>query len=89
VGLGPRPRRASAPPRVPAGTLAAALAEPHDQDVLALPVSHWRIERAPRAFEIVDTGVGLFMARADRGDVVLSATTPTRVFRGIVRLVRD
>jgi hypothetical protein len=88
VGLGPRLRPAGEPLRVPAGTLATALTQPRDQDLLAPPLSHWRIERPPRALEIVDTGRGLFMVRADRGDAILAPTTPTRAFRGIVRLLR-
>ena len=66
-----------------------ALSEvPRDQDLLARPLLHWRIERSPRALEVVDSGDGLFLARADRGDAILSPTTPTRAFRGIVRLLR-
>ena len=88
VGLSPRPRPAGTPRRVPAGTLAAALAQPRDQDLLARPLLHWRIERPPRALEVVDSGDGLFLVRADGGDAILSPTTPTRAFRGIVRLLR-
>jgi hypothetical protein len=88
VGLGPRPRAHGEPRRVTAGTLAEALARPDDQHLLRPPLSHWRIERAPRALEILDAGEGLFMVRAEQADAVLSPTTPTRAFRGIVRLVR-
>jgi hypothetical protein len=89
VGLGPRPRPGGGPRRIAAGTLAHALARPHDQDLLGPPVSHWRIERSPRALEVVDTADGLFIVRADGADAVLSPTTPTRAFRGVVRLVRS
>jgi hypothetical protein len=88
VGLGPRPRAVGGRRRVPAGTLASALAQPQDQALLATPLSHWRIERPPQALEIVDSSQGLFMVRTDGADAVLSPTTPTRAFRGIVRLLR-
>jgi hypothetical protein len=89
VGLGPRPRPAGEPRRIPAGELADALARPDEQKLLATPVSHWRVERAPRALEVVDSAEGLFMVRADQADAVLSPTTPTRVFRGLVRLLHE
>jgi hypothetical protein len=73
---------------VPAAQLASALARPAEQDLLPPPLRHWRIERERRALEVVDTGAGLFIVRAEGDHAVLSPTTPTRVFRGLVRLAR-
>jgi hypothetical protein len=86
VGLAPRPR--AQPRRVPAAELATALARPTEQDLLPTPLTHWRAEREPKALEVLDTGEGLFIVRAEGGDAVLHPTTATRVFRGLVRLVR-
>jgi hypothetical protein len=87
VGLGPRPR----PPeqrRIPAAELAAAVARPDEQDLLPGPLVLWRVERPPRALEILDTGEGLFMVEAEDSGAVLHPTTPGRAFRGLVRLAQ-
>jgi hypothetical protein len=97
IDLGPRPRPDSAELRVPAPTLAAALAaDGPERDelagVLREPVTLTRIEAEPAdgsagvSLEVLDTAAGLWLVRADGVDVVISPTTPTRVFRGLVRL---
>jgi hypothetical protein len=94
IGLGPRPRPQLGERRVAAATLAAALASDRERlaDVLVEPVVLTRIEAVPAdgspgaSLELLDTADGLWLVRADGGDAVLSPTTPTRVFRGLVRL---
>jgi hypothetical protein len=86
VGLEPRARPAGGERRMGAAELAAAISRPDEQTVLETPLAHWRVERPPRALEILDTGDGLFMVGADGEDAVLSPTTPARAFRGLVRL---
>jgi hypothetical protein len=97
IGLGPRPRPERAELRVPAATLAVALAGDGPErerlaDVLQKPFAVTRIEAEPAdgspgaSLELLDTAAGLWLVRADGGDVVLATTTATRVFRGLVRL---
>ena len=97
IDLGPRPRAERAELRVPAATLAAALAADGPErarlaDVLEEPFALTRIEAEPAdgspgaSLELLDTAAGLWLVRADGGDVVLATTTATRVFRGLVRL---
>jgi hypothetical protein len=96
VDLGPRPRSGTEL-RVPAATLATALANagPEREElggVLREPFALTRIEAEPAdgspgvSLELLDTAAGLWLVRADGGDTVLSPTTATRVFRGLVRL---
>jgi hypothetical protein len=97
IDLGPRPTAERAELRVPASSLAAALAADGPErarlaDVLEVPFALTRIEAEPAdgspgsSLELLDTAAGLWLVRADGGDVVLAATTATRVFRGLVRL---
>jgi hypothetical protein len=97
IGLGPRPRPEREELRVRAPTLAAALAADGAEraelaDVLREPFALTRIEVEPAdgspgaSLEVLDTAAGLWLVRADGEVVVMSRTTPTRVFRGLVRL---
>jgi hypothetical protein len=97
IDLGPRPRVERAELRVPAATMASALAADGPDrhklaDVLRAPFVLTRIEAEPAdgspgsSLELLDTAAGLWLVRADGGDVVLAATTATRVFHGLVRL---
>ncbi len=97
VGLGPRRAHPAAcgERRVAAPVLAQALAVDGPEraglaDVLVTPAWLWRVEARPpladapgRSLEVLDTAAGLWLVRADGGDAVLRATTPTRVFRGL------
>jgi hypothetical protein len=96
IDLAPRPR-ADRELRVPAATLAAALAVdgPEREElagVLHDPFVLTRIEAEPAdgspgvSLELLDSAAGHWLVRADGGDAVLSPTTATRVFRGLVRL---
>jgi hypothetical protein len=96
IDLGPRPR-ADGELRVSAATLATALAAGGPEreelaEVLREPFVLTRIEVEPAdgspgtSLELLDSAAGLWLVRADGGDVVLSPTTATRVFRGLVRL---
>jgi hypothetical protein len=97
IDLGPRPGGPGRELRVPASTLAAALAgdgpgRERLADVLQEPFALTRIEAEPAggsagtSLELLDTAAGLWLVRTDGDDVVLASTTPTRVFRGLVRL---
>jgi hypothetical protein len=97
IDLRPRPRAGRGELRVPASTLAAALAADGPErarlaGVLEEPFALTRIEAEPAdgspgaSLELLDTAAGLWLVRADGGDVVLELTTATRVFRGLVRL---
>jgi hypothetical protein len=97
IELGPRPRHDRDELRLPAATLAAALAADGQErerlaEVLREPFALTRIEAEPAdgspgvSLELLDTATGLWLVRADGGDVVLFPTTATRVFRGLVRL---
>jgi hypothetical protein len=97
IDLGPRPRADPGELLIPASTLAAALAGDGPErvrhaDVLQEPFALTRIEIEPAdgspgaSLGLLDTAAGLWLVRADGGDVVLATTTATRVFRGLVRL---
>jgi hypothetical protein len=97
IDLGPRPRADRAELRLPASKLAAALAADGPEraelaGVLPAPVALTRIEAEPAdgspgvSLELLDTAAGHWLVRAHGGGVVLSPTSATRVFRGLVRL---
>jgi hypothetical protein len=97
IDLGPRTRAEGGERRVPAATLAAALAAdgPERRELAGLlhePFALTRIEAEPAdgspgaSLELLDTAGGLWLLRADGGDVLLGPTSATRLFRGLVRL---